>query len=100
MKTKENVIFRKGEKVDLCPLEKAHIPLLVKWFNDEKITLFMNRRFPMTVAYEETWLAGVYKDNKNYPFMITTKEGEPIGVVGLHNVNWINRTATNGISIG
>ena len=104
MNTKETkdrpVVFRQSKRVVLRPLEEEDIPLLVRWINDPEITRFLKAVYPMTIADEKEWLEQLRKNHdKDIVFMIVA-EGKPIGVMGLHRINWIHRWAKTGAVIG
>jgi RimJ/RimL family protein N-acetyltransferase len=55
----------------------------------------------MTIENEEKWIASMNSsDRSTLMLAIETSEGEYIGNMGLHNINWRDRTATTGTLIG
>lgn len=98
--TENRVVFLSGKITNLRPPQKSDVPLLTKWINDPEVRRFIANTFPLTEKQEEGWYDGIGKDANRIDFVIETKDGKPIGVMGMHKVNWINRTAITGALIG
>ncbi len=99
--TKPTAIFRKGKKVILRPIEKADVPLMYMWQNDPEVTRFLVRNFPLTMQNEEDWVEKLSKNSQTEVVLAIEVIGGPfIGTMGLHKINWVNRTATTGTAIG
>jgi RimJ/RimL family protein N-acetyltransferase len=95
------VVFLEGKKVSLRPVSKLDVPLLQRWINDPKVRHFIKNVFPMTEIQEENWVESLSnKNSSNIVLVIETKDGIPIGTMGIHNINWINRTASTGALLG
>ncbi|HUG49286.1 MAG TPA: GNAT family protein [Candidatus Limnocylindria bacterium] len=93
----------RGERVFLRAGERDDIPTFVGWFNDGETTSFLLMRAPMSQAAEEGWfdrmLAAQGRDG--YFFVICLLGGgQPIGTIGLFELDEINGSAGVGISIG
>lgn len=99
-KQKQSPIFLSGRKVNLRPLSKVDVPLLVRWVNDPEVRQFVANTFPQTERQEEEWLDGLGKNDKDIVLCIETKDGTSIGVMGIHKINWIWRTCETGALIG
>ena len=96
----KKVVFLKGKKVNLRPIEKADLPHLYRWINDPDVRHFIIGTFPQTMTKEEKWLENLDKDDKNIIMIIETKEGQPIGTMGIHRIEWKDGVATTGALIG
>jgi RimJ/RimL family protein N-acetyltransferase len=94
------VVFLSGKKVNLRPPQRSDIPLFLRWVNDPEIRDFVLGTFPWTEKMEEEWFDKVGKDDKKVTLVIETKEGKPIGTMGIHDINWQSRTGTTGAMIG
>ena len=99
-------IWRRGARVSLVPFIEADIPKLVKWFNDEETLLFLNGVMPVTEIKEKKWLEKI-SESYEQPAprelvlgVMLNDDEKLIGTMGLHNINWINRTAVTGTCIG
>ncbi len=100
------IVFLKGKKVILRPLVKADAPLFARWVNDAEVRQYVSNFLPKTMSYEEEWIAGLGAGGSGgkFPtdivFGIETHEGQLIGSMGLHRINWKDRTAASGAMIG
>ena len=94
----------KGKRVRLAPLERKHIDLFLKWFNDPEITQYLAMYKPMTRDWEEKWFDALkHKEDAVYFSIHVTKEEETdiiIGNCAIQNINNKNRAASCGITIG
>jgi diamine N-acetyltransferase len=98
MQTKQQVVFLQGQKVILRPIERDDIKQLVVWINDPEVNQYVTISFPMTEMAEEKWYESL--DNKKDIVLGIEVDGELIGTMGIHGINWIHRTATTGAIIG
>jgi len=88
-----------GEKTRLRAIERADIPLFVRWFNDPEVLGFLSMYLPMSEAAEEQWFERQLADSKSLVFVIETMDGTPIGNLGFCEIDQKNRHAWFGISI-
>jgi RimJ/RimL family protein N-acetyltransferase len=101
MSQNERVVFLKGRGVNLRPVMKTDLPLVTRWINDPEVRYFLSNVVPQSLEDEEAWLAGLgKKKDSEVVFIIEKSEGQPIGVMGLHKIHRIDRTATTGSFIG
>lgn len=101
MSTKPELKFRVGKKVSLRLLEEDDVPLLAKWINDEEVTQYVSSCLPHTIAEEIEWLSKLSSKKPNdFVFGLETAEGLLIGTMGLHRINYVDRTAGTGAMIG
>lgn len=94
------IVFLRGTRVNLCVIVEEHIPFLLRWLNDEEVNQYLNIFWPMNPVGERKWVEKRDDDYDNLVLAIHTTEGKPIGSMGLHHINWKNRTATTGACIG
>jgi UDP-4-amino-4,6-dideoxy-N-acetyl-beta-L-altrosamine N-acetyltransferase len=95
-------IFRKGNKINLRPLEKSDVPKLVEWTNDERTTRYLSLYLPMNTLDEESWVENLGK-RKSSDVVLGIESSEEkvlIGNIGLHQINFVARKANLGIFIG
>jgi RimJ/RimL family protein N-acetyltransferase len=94
----------KGKKIVLRVVEKNDLPSLLLWFNDPEVIQYLQFYLPLTELYEEKWLERNSLSEKDVVFVIEAimEDGslKPIGICGLHGIEWKNRRATIGIAIG
>jgi RimJ/RimL family protein N-acetyltransferase len=96
------VINFRGEKVGLGPLRRDLLPLYQRWMNDFEVTRTLAApMWPMTAEAEEAWFERASRPEREVVFTVYELPGlRPIGNTGLHNIDFINRTAEFGIVIG
>lgn len=96
--------FLVGSKTVLRPLHPADVPLFTPWINDPITRQYLMKRFPMSELDEKEWLekASILPAYpSNIHLVIEIKEcGTAIGTMGLFNINWIDRNAVTGTTIG
>lgn len=90
-----------GEKVYLSPLCVEDAETYTKWLNNFEVTDGLNSSYRMfNLEAEKEWINNMLTKNE-YCFAIVDKNtDELLGNCGLHNLNFIQRTAEVGIFIG
>jgi diamine N-acetyltransferase len=93
-----------GTDIRLRAIEKEDLPLFVAWLNDPEVTENLSLVIPLSLAAEEKWYQDILQRSpEKRPLAIEIPQGEdwqPIGIVGLEDVDWIIRSAELGIFIG
>lgn len=91
-----------GKKVYLSPLEETDIRQIQIWMNNPRLIKNLNTYLPLTLKDEQEWYDRISKRNDaNIILAIVKKESdELIGIMGLHNIHPIHKTATTGSFIG
>jgi len=90
-----------GKRVRFRAVEKADQHLLVSWINDPYISQLVGGwSFPISLAAQEDWFSRVMNDQKNQRWMVESLEGEPLGLTGLSQIDWHNRTAFPALKLG
>lgn len=99
--TQENeIVFRKSTRVVIRPVLKSDISLIMRWINDPEVTQYLATYEPMMEADEVEWIEKLHtRKPNNFAFTIVV-DRNPIGVMGIHNVDWRSGTATTGALIG
>lgn len=98
--TTKQVFFLKGKKTTLRPARESDIPYFIRWMNDPEVRIFVNRFFPLTEGEEKVWFDNLSKNTDKSVFLVIEVKGKPIGTMGVHNINWIDRVGTTGAIIG
>ena len=99
--SENQVVFLKGRNVSLRPVEKTDLPIIVRWINDPEVRFFLEAYLPQNNKDEEEWLERLSKRKPDdITLLIVKTGGEPIGVMGIHNIKWRDRVATTGALIG
>jgi diamine N-acetyltransferase len=92
-----------GKKVRLRPVERDDLPRFVEWFGDPEVRRHLAIYLPFSLAQEERWfenLQGRLERQEDVLLAIETADGVHIGNLGLHGINWKDRSAELGIAIG
>jgi RimJ/RimL family protein N-acetyltransferase len=77
------------------------LPYFVKWINDQETLQLIGSYLPVTIKDEAQWIEGL--SNKNHTdiqLAIVASEGNLIGSMGIHGIDWKNRIARTGAFIG
>lgn len=100
--TDKPLLFRVGSAVYLRPVLREDLANLTRWINDPEVTQNLTTVFPKSPEDEDKWFEGLQeKQGVDVVFTIALKEGDrQIGIMGLHGINTVNRTATTGSFIG
>jgi len=82
-----------GATIRLRPLEKRDIELKVKWYNDPEVnkTLILNEKLALDKSLE--WFDKAVCNDSRRDFIIETKDGEPVGLIGLLGIDRRHGTA-------
>jgi len=92
-----------GEKVRLRAVERDDLPRYVEWFSDPEVRRHLLVYLPFSLAQEERWFEGLLERlerQEDVLLAIEAADGVHIGNVGLHRIDWKNRSAELGIVIG
>ncbi|MDP6602666.1 MAG: GNAT family protein [Rhodospirillales bacterium] len=93
-----------GERCRLRPLRRDDIRKTLEWRNNPAIRdRNFGARFPVTEVMEEAWFADALADTSNRRIIFAVEDagvGELIGMVYLHSIDWVGRTAMFTIMIG
>lgn len=94
----------KGEKVRLRPIERDDLPRYVEWFSDPEVRRHLGQYLPFSLTEEERWFENLQERlerQETVALAIETADGMVhIGNIGLHDIDWKNRSAELGIVIG
>ncbi len=93
-----------GQGIRLRAIEREDLPRFVAWMNDPEVRQGLNLIYPLSMAQEERWFEQMLQRHPAEQVLgIEVEIGGVwtlIGTCGLHNVDWVNRQAELGISIG
>jgi len=93
--------FLIGEHIYLRPLEPSDAAAMVPWMNDREVTRTLQSVRPMNEAHERAFVERVTRSETDVATAIMTRRGDRfIGTAGLTLINWRERHACYGISIG
>ncbi|MFX0204699.1 MAG: GNAT family N-acetyltransferase [Candidatus Hodarchaeota archaeon] len=92
-----------GELVRLRTLELTDLDRMTELWNNWEIRQYLVSVVPASEEEEEQWIRSTWERRRkgtDYVFaMETLEEREYIGNIGLHQLNWINRSTILGIAI-
>ncbi len=92
-----------SERVRLRSLERADLPVVVRWFNDPATRALLARSSPLSLAEEERWFEALLRTTTEVVFAIediTTSTPRLIGSCGISRIDWRSRNAALGLVIG
>ena len=95
--------FLEGERCYLRPLARSDLDGNWRnWLNDPEVTSFMfHGTFPTTADSNAEFYEQVSRSSSDLVLAVAAKDdGEHVGNVGLHRIDWVNRSAEFGILIG
>ncbi|HEV2169455.1 MAG TPA: GNAT family protein [Candidatus Binatus sp.] len=94
-----------GKLVRLRAYERSDLDSIMKWINDEEVTDFLAGgmlTYPVSSITEEKFIeAAAHSSDTEKSFAIETlADRKYLGGVSFHAINWLNRSAGLGITIG
>ncbi len=94
-----------GNHVRLRAIEREDVPTFVRWFNDPEVREGLLMYTPMSRAEEERWFESRLGRDDDYLFAAEAMIEEEarwlhVGNVGLHRIDWKNRSCIFGIALG
>lgn len=98
--------FLKGQRIRLRVLDpEADAAACALWMNDPETRHLLGekRAFPITPADEKEWIKKLSATTppEDIVFGIELKKsGKLIGIIGLHDIDWVSRKAITGTKIG
>ncbi len=96
---RESVVFLKSKRVILRPIEKSDLPTMQKWINDPQTNKYLSVYLPMRIEDEQDWYEKTLSSDRNIVFAIIVDE-KLVGTMGVHCIDWKDRTAVTGALIG
>ena len=90
-----------GKKIILRTIEKRDIAKIKDWNYGPQIADVYSSRFPISDKEQYNWFHRQRKDSFKKKFMIQTKRGKrPVGLLGLMDIDQLNKCCEIGILIG
>ena len=95
-------IFLKGKNIDLVILKPSDASLILTWFRDPEVNLYLSGGcYPITIEHEKKYIAGLYKNKNNLLLGIYhPKDKKLIGTASINRINEIHLHGSFGIAIG
>lgn len=79
------------------------LPRFVEWFSDPEVRRYMDIYLPFSMEQEERWFEQLQRQLESREIVmltIETEEGARIGNISLFDIDWKDRHAELGITIG
>jgi len=94
-------MFAEGNKVYVRTLKRSDLAKIVQWKNDPEIA-YLVRGCPIqtNLRLESKRFDKTREEGDGTRLMITTKQGEPIGMIALGDIDKTNKKASLGMLIG
>ncbi len=97
------VVFLRGKRVYLRPMELEDTERTVRWINDPETRRWLGNVWPLNQVRERVWIEEKYKERPAHDLtlaIVLTEGDMHIGNLGLHQIDWVNRLAVSGMLIG
>lgn len=95
-----NVPGIRGERVRLVPFEPELIDHILRWFNDPEVTRFTKRILPLSRLAEQKYVERMAESKDDVVWAVLDENETPIGVSGIHRIDWISRNGRTGTVLG
>lgn len=90
-----------GPRLYLRPVELEDVPHLQRWINDPEVNRTLETWRPMNALAEREFVERVTASPTDVAWLIARRaDDRPLGITGLHQIDWRTRQATFGILIG
>ncbi len=91
----------KGKLVTLRAVEREDLPFLHKWTNDPEIlSMIGGWHFPSSMNDQQKWFETLNLNSLNQRYSIDVPGVGLIGSANLVDINWKDRNASHGMTIG
>jgi RimJ/RimL family protein N-acetyltransferase len=89
-----------GKRTRLRPIESTDLGFLRDLFNHRLVaTSVVGWDLPVSLYSQERWLEATARDSRNCRFLVEDMQGSPLGMTGLWEIDWHNRTALTGLKL-
>jgi len=90
----------KGKLVLIRAMESSDLELCQSLFNDPDIRrMVVGWDFPVSMEAQRQWFNSLIEKKNEVRFVIESKEGKPIGLTGLWDIDWHNRHAAGATKL-
>lgn len=88
-------------RLNLRPIERDDLPFLRDLANDPVVRAnVVGWDWPLSLSGQEKWFERGVDTATTRRFIVEGDDGQPVGLTGLWNIDWHNRTAVSAIKIG
>lgn len=89
-----------GKIIVLRAVEEEDLEILREAINDPWLeSLVSGWSFPISKVHQKLWFEKIEQNKNTIPLIIETKEAGVVGLTGIRNIDWKNRTADGGVKI-
>lgn len=92
--------FLRGKQVFLRAVADDDVPLIANWINDPEIYLNLLTIKPNREQDSRARLEKFCTSDDTQMFSVCLHDGKLIGLMGMHEINWVHRHATSGAFFG
>jgi perosamine synthetase len=85
-----------GESLNLREIDSTDLSKMLIWRNNEENRKWFFTQDEITNAQQEEWYNLYLEDKTDFMYIIETKEGVPIGTIGIKNIDKRNKQAEIG----
>jgi len=90
-----------NDSIRLRPIERGDLPFLAELANDPIVRHnVIGWDWPLSLAGQERWFDRGVESDSARRFVVESNEGAALGLTGLWEIDWHNRTAVSGIKLG
>lgn len=87
--------------VKLRPVERDDLAFLRDLANDPTVRAnVVGWDWPLSLAGQLRWFESGGEDSRTHRFIVEDSDGRPVGLTGLWNIDWHNRTALSALKLG
>jgi RimJ/RimL family protein N-acetyltransferase len=86
--------------VQFRAIEPCDLELLRQWINDPETARYLSISWPISSKEQNIWFERLSSDLRRKKLLIELVKGEPVGVLSLMNIDFLNRNVEIGITIG
>lgn len=96
-----NSRIQNERQIKLRPIEREDLPFLRDLANDPEVRRnVVGWDWPLSLAGQERWFEAGIDSATTRRFMVESMDGKPIGMTGLWEIDWHNRSAMVAIKLG
>jgi RimJ/RimL family protein N-acetyltransferase len=97
-----DIVGLRGDRVRLVPAEPArHLENALHWLNDPAVVACLDQFCGVTRRQEEAFFEhATTRRDADLHWAILDPDGRHVGFIGLHQIDWRNRSASGGIVLG
>lgn len=90
-----------GPRLYLRPLELEDVPMVQRWLNDPEVTRTLDAWRPINAVFERGFIERLSTSEKDMVWVVVRRaDDRPLGITGLHQIDWRTRQAVFGIALG